>query len=206
MSAAGSAHPGRPLAAVVLALAGAVVAWRLRPDGPAGATPDADLVRGCVWAVWLLAGYYAVGLAAAGLAQLLGAPGWLVQCLARGLPGGLRRLAGLAVAVGATGAVLANPASATTVAGPAGHAAGEAPPLDWPHSTPSHAAPVVVRPGDTLWGIAASRLGGHPSDANIAAAWPRWWHANRQVIGPDPNLIHPGQRLRPPAPTRRSTP
>lgn len=55
-----------------------------------------------------------------------------------------------------------------------------------------------VRPGDTLWGIAARELGGQPPAAQVAARWPRWWQANRFVIGPDPDLILPGQPLRPP--------
>lgn len=58
---------------------------------------------------------------------------------------------------------------------------------------------VVVRPGDTLWGIAAAHLGKRPRVAAIAAEWPRWWAANRVVIGPDPDLIRPGQRLRTPS-------
>lgn len=58
---------------------------------------------------------------------------------------------------------------------------------------------VVVHRGDTLWSIAARRLGAGASDAEIAADWPRWYAANRHVIGPDPDLILPGQRLRVPA-------
>jgi nucleoid-associated protein YgaU len=61
------------------------------------------------------------------------------------------------------------------------------------------AAEVVVLRGDSLWEIAARRLGPAATEAQIAAEWPRWWAANRDVIGPDPNLIRPGQRLRPPA-------
>ncbi len=57
---------------------------------------------------------------------------------------------------------------------------------------------VVVHRGDTLWSIAARHLAPGASDAEIAAAWPRWYAANRAVIGPDPQLILPGQRLRPP--------
>jgi nucleoid-associated protein YgaU len=58
--------------------------------------------------------------------------------------------------------------------------------------------PVVVRPGDTLWDIAAAHLPGDPTTAGVAAAWPRWYAANRRAIGPDPDLLLPGQRLRPP--------
>ncbi|WP_141817906.1 LysM peptidoglycan-binding domain-containing protein [Ornithinimicrobium humiphilum] len=54
---------------------------------------------------------------------------------------------------------------------------------------------VVVRRGDSLWAIAARALGTDATDADVAAEWPRWWEANREVIGEDPDLIHPGQRL-----------
>lgn len=66
-----------------------------------------------------------------------------------------------------------------------------------------HLAPVVVvRPGDSLWTIARSALGPDPTAADVAAHWPRIHRANRAVIGADPDLIHPGQRLRlPPRPT-----
>ncbi len=58
---------------------------------------------------------------------------------------------------------------------------------------------VVVHRGDTLWSIAARRLGPAASDAEVAAAWPRWYAANRAVVGPDPDLVLPGQRLRVPS-------
>jgi len=68
----------------------------------------------------------------------------------------------------------------------------ELPPLD----RPADAADVVtVRPGDCLWSIAARHLGPHATDADVAAAWPAWFAANRGVIGDDPNLIQPGQQL-----------
>lgn len=68
------------------------------------------------------------------------------------------------------------------------------------HRTTADRRVVVVRPGDTLWDIAARSLPGQPTAADIAAAWPRWYAANRAVIGPDPNVIHPGQRLHAPMP------
>jgi nucleoid-associated protein YgaU len=58
---------------------------------------------------------------------------------------------------------------------------------------------VVVRRGDSLWDIAARHLGPDASAADVAAEWPRWHHANRAVIGADPDLLIPGQRLVPPA-------
>lgn len=54
---------------------------------------------------------------------------------------------------------------------------------------------VLVRPGDTLWDLAAARLPATAEDAAVDAAWRRLYHANRAAIGPDPDLIHPGQRL-----------
>jgi nucleoid-associated protein YgaU len=58
---------------------------------------------------------------------------------------------------------------------------------------------VVVRRGDTLWDIAARHLGPGASAAEVAAEWPRWHRVNGEVIGPRPDHILPGQRLRPPA-------
>ena len=57
---------------------------------------------------------------------------------------------------------------------------------------------VTVRRGDTLWHIAARHLGPHASATEIAAAWPRWYAANRAVIGDDPDAIYPGQLLNEP--------
>ena len=61
-------------------------------------------------------------------------------------------------------------------------------------------APVVVRPGDTLWALAARSLPAPATDAERAAEWPRWWAANREVVGDDPDLLLPGQRLAAPPP------
>ncbi len=62
--------------------------------------------------------------------------------------------------------------------------------------------PVVVRPGSCLWHLAAAQLeaegAGVPTAAQVARAWPRWWATNRDVIGDDPDLLHPGMRLSPP--------
>ena len=61
------------------------------------------------------------------------------------------------------------------------------------------ARPVVVRAGDTLWAIAADSLPRDSSLARTARECARWHEANREVIGPDPDLIFPAQRLIPPA-------
>jgi hypothetical protein len=79
-----------------------------------------------------------------------------------------------------------------------------------PAQGPRHATPrppssgagggVVVQVGDSLWTVAARQLGPSASNAQIAEAWPRWWSANRVLVGDDPGLIHPGNRLTPPTP------
>ncbi|HET6986358.1 MAG TPA: LysM peptidoglycan-binding domain-containing protein [Kribbella sp.] len=65
---------------------------------------------------------------------------------------------------------------------------------------------VVVEAGDSLWSIAARELGPHAGAEAIAARWPEWYAANRQVIGSDPDLILPGQVLRIPAAADRHVP
>lgn len=45
-----------------------------------------------------------------------------------------------------------------------------------------------VKPGDTLSGIAQK--------FNYGGGWESLYHANRGVIGSNPNVIHPGQRLK----------
>ncbi|HET7400003.1 MAG TPA: LysM peptidoglycan-binding domain-containing protein [Intrasporangium sp.] len=67
-----------------------------------------------------------------------------------------------------------------------------------PRVTAATAELVTVRRGDTLWSIAARHLGPHASDAEVARAWPQWYAANRGVVGLDPDLLLPGQQLRPP--------
>ncbi|MEW1953961.1 LysM peptidoglycan-binding domain-containing protein [Terrabacter sp. NPDC080008] len=57
---------------------------------------------------------------------------------------------------------------------------------------------VTVRRGDSLWSIAARHMGTGATDTEVAHEWPRWYEANRAVIGDDPDLLVPGQQLRPP--------
>ena len=55
---------------------------------------------------------------------------------------------------------------------------------------------VVVGPGDTLWDLAAADAGAGPAPALVpGASWPAIYALNRDVIGPDPGVISPGQRL-----------
>ncbi|MBO3101355.1 LysM peptidoglycan-binding domain-containing protein [Cellulomonas fengjieae] len=67
------------------------------------------------------------------------------------------------------------------------------------HPAPTTAGTVLVHPGDTLWAIAARHLPHDATEAQIATAWPRWYEANRDVVGADPDVLHPGQVLTVPA-------
>ncbi|MFF7245643.1 transglycosylase family protein [Embleya sp. NPDC008237] len=52
---------------------------------------------------------------------------------------------------------------------------------------PPNADEIVVRPGDTLSGIAAAH--------HLPDGWPALYAKNQATVGPNPDLIHPGQRL-----------
>ena len=99
--------------------------------------------------------------------------------------------------------VVAVPTGAPTVTAPTVTAPSvEAAPVAAPHAARRHSETVVVRPGDSLWAIAARRAGPHPPAREIATTWPRWWRANRSAVGADPDLIHPGTVLHAPATTQ----
>lgn len=59
----------------------------------------------------------------------------------------------------------------------------------------SPSAERTVRPGDTLWAI-ASDLTGNADATTVARRVHELHRANRSVVGDDPDLILPGQRLR----------
>ncbi len=63
---------------------------------------------------------------------------------------------------------------------------------------------VVVRRGDTLWSLAAASLGPSATAADISTTVRECHRLNAVVIGPDPDLILPGQLLR--VPTRSTAP
>jgi hypothetical protein len=109
----------------------------------------------------------------------------------RGVPAGLRRLVlagcGVALVAGASPA-LATPGPVPLTATPVVVVPATA--------APATVAPrVVVRPGDSLWAIAARHLPAGASDRQVADQWHRIYATNRAVIGDDPDVLHPGQRL-----------
>lgn len=78
------------------------------------------------------------------------------------------------------------PADARLVTGPARESVG---------------GEVVVHRGDCLWDIVAAHLGPSATDDDIVREWPRWYAANRDVIGDDPDRITPGLVLHTPTQT-----
>lgn len=184
----------------------------LAHDGVDGAA--AEIAAAALWltAWWLAAGLFAVAVAA--LPGGCGRAGTRIAAVL--LPRTLYRLVagaagfGIALAPVAAGATAAPRSAAPTA--PTASIAPTAP--MWPavpgrpasvadhrQSTPARGAgatSIVVERGDSLWAIAAAHLD-HPAPARIAASWPRWYAANRAVIGPDPNHILAGQVLHIPA-------
>ncbi|WP_331526375.1 LysM domain-containing protein [Nocardioides sp.] len=55
--------------------------------------------------------------------------------------------------------------------------------------------PVVVRPGDSLWSIAEADLPPGAPDRAVVSRWHAIYAVNRALVGPDPDLLEPGQRL-----------
>jgi hypothetical protein len=123
----------------------------------------------------------------------------------RGVPAGVRR-----VVLAACGVALVGGLAQPSYAGPshrglaglplpdravaprhAGHVTQPRPPQVRPRERDS----VLVVPGDTLWAIAARGLAPGSPDARVATRWHAIYAANRSLIGPDPDVIVPGQRL-----------
>jgi len=131
---------------------------------------------------------------------------WSVPGCPRAVQRAILAACGLAL-VGLGSPALADPAShpnPSIVAGlPLPQRATNDPLASTPHPiTARHQAPdaarapgrIVVRPGDTLWDLAAAELPSTADDAAITAAWHELYDANRDVLS-DPDLIYPGTRL-----------
>ena len=117
--------------------------------------------------------------------------------------GPLRR----AVLAACGAAVLATAVPAAAHASPSGHRHGSAiaglplPDRATGSVVARRTSEAVVRSGDSLWAVAARRLGPRASDADVATYCHRLYAHNAAAIGADPDLIHPGLRLQLP-PTR----
>ena len=109
--------------------------------------------------------------------------------------GGVRRLA-----LAACGVALASALAAPAQAGTEGPRSDPLSGLPLPERAEGHAHPrhhqVVVRPGDTLWALAEHDLPAPATDRQVSVRWHAVYRRNRGVIGPDPDLIRPGQVLK----------
>lgn len=177
----------------------------------AAADPTAPLVALIALVAWALLVWLSLVSVVTLAGRLPGVAGQAAAALARRMaPAAVRRLVALAL-----GATLATGVAGSTTAYAAPPAPGPvAASLDWPTAAPTPeldwaAAPVaapqvsdetvVVGPGDSLWAIAAAHLPEDAPEVAVAQAWPAWWAANRDAVGPDPGLIHPGLQLTPPS-------
>lgn len=200
-------------AVLMLVLVTAATRWLLEATEPLRhpAEPEYDALL-LALAAWVLIGCAAwtvlIGIAAVvetTSAGRLRATTWV------GCPRSLRRvlLAGLGVALVGTGP-LQSSATASAEAPlpvptrPVGTLQAGTQPAEDPAGQPSG---LVVRRGDSLWRIAEQRLPSSASADEVAALVHRLHHRNRGVIGADPDLIRPGQRLAvPPRPGRSQLP
>ena len=180
----------------------------------------ATVLLGCVcWVVLgtalTLASYAATVLSPTGSTTAV-----LASLASRGCPHQLRRVVltclGVAIGAGATTPAMAHPsgpmdrpgahrnASADGVSGlalpdrttgtaraGARHRTSPAEPVRSAVSVRT----VLVRPGDSLWTIAARLLPPGVTDHDVTAAWHALHRANTPRIGADPDLILPGTRL-----------
>lgn len=168
---------------------------------------SAGLVLGCASWAWL-------ALTATVVEAWRGTP-----VLRRGpwrLPIGARRLVLAGCGVALVSAALAPAEAAPAPAHHHAHGVGVLSGLPLPERAVAprrparveHAAThlVTVRPGDTLWAIAERDLPDHSPDRVITAGWHALYAANRHLIGPDPDVIEPGQHLHVPALPRKDRP
>lgn len=116
--------------------------------------------------------------------------------------GAAAELPAAAAPTGAEAAQAAQSAQSSAVGAPLapqapGTPRAPAPPPGTP--APPAQGTVTVAAGDSLWRIAADHLPEGAGAGEIAAAWPRLYEANRDIVGADPALIIPGQVLTIPA-------
>ena len=158
-----------------------------------------DLLFAVAW--WLLVGCaaWSVLICAAAVVEAM-SRGRLRATTWVGCPPALRRLllAGLGVALASVpplGQAAAAPRG-PGLADPHAAAAQQALPVPARPIGPAQTRTTqVVRAGDTLWHLAELRLPTSASPAEVADLVARLHRRNRVVIGSDPDLIRPGQRL-----------
>ncbi|MEZ0165542.1 LysM peptidoglycan-binding domain-containing protein [Kineococcus sp. LSe6-4] len=125
-------------------------------------------------------------LATLGVGLVLGSAALSAQAAAPGVP-----------EVGWATAATATVDPGWPVTGPTRPDAPPAPrPAAQARPVPSGTGEVVVLRGDSLWSLAAHRLGPGATGAEVLAEQHRLYAANADVIGQDPDRLLPGQVLR----------
>jgi hypothetical protein len=154
------------------------------------------LVSGATWALGL-GGAWALLIGVAATLEVLSS-GRLALTSRTGCPAPVRRvlLAGLGVLLAGAGAVASPVSAAPTPSGSRGQLGLPVPvrPTGAAYAEPRRH--VEVRPGDCLWRLAHRRSPPGATDREVARLVTRTYRSNRRVIGPDPDLIQPGQQLR----------
>ncbi len=153
---------------------------------------------------WLLAGCgcWAALICLAALVEA-GSGGRLRATVWVGCPPALRRtlltVIGVVLVVdpGSASASAVTSAATSGIAARSRHPAYEEalPVPERPLGPAGDARRIVVRPGDNLWRLAAARLPPTARAAEVCAQVERLYRRNRDLIGPDPDLIRPGQHL-----------
>lgn len=191
----------------------ALGAWLLPDLGEARRALTSPALTGPTFDQLLLWAFAAAALVGAGwlwtvttvvtLGAAVGRPARPVT--GRGTTAGVRRLVlaacGVALAGGLSTPALATPgqlhqdhAGASTASAVRGLPLPDRPSGGIPGGHPHRG--VVVRPGDTLWDLATRQLPRTADHAAVAAYCRLIHELNRDLIGDDPDLIHPAQRLR----------
>jgi nucleoid-associated protein YgaU len=213
-NASGAVRTGGLAAIAVIALVATAPPSRAMPallSPAAAADPTAPLVALAALVAWALIAWLSLVGVLTLAGRLPGVAGRAAAGAARRIaPAAVRRVVAMALGVTLTTGVAGNVTAYAAPPEPRPVAAS----LDWPTAAPTpeldwSAAPllarrvsdetVVVRPGDSLWAIAAAHLPEDAAGVAVANAWPAWWAANRDAVGPDPGLIHPGLHLTPPS-------
>ncbi len=149
-------------------------------------------------AAWLLLGC-AVWVTAIGVAALVEAAsrGRLPATTWVGCPRRARRLllGGLGVALAVSPAPALADGSSPEPAGPSPDLGLRVPARTVSRDAPRPTRLIEVRAGDCLWNLARSRLPAGATAARVAALADATYRRNRDVIGDDPDLVRPGQRL-----------
>lgn len=178
----------------VTVVASTVILWSLTGLDPSAplrfdtvlASGAAVALAGCAAWAWLVTTVVVVEALAGHRRAVPGVPAWARRLLLAACGAAVLAGAPAHAADGLAGLPLPDRPSGSVVRG---HA---------PAPVTGHGHAYVVQPGDSLWAITAVHLPRGASDARVARCTTALHRLNRDVVGPDPDVVRPGQRLRMP--------